>query len=359
MLPYFSYRHWLGANYNDSTYTVQIDYPEFIDMSLSDIEKYKLISTEVPGMLPELETHVAVERKQGVLETGFTPIVFRGGKYQKLVSFMLRITSVPKPSVNRAKSASPHRQSPAAQRYTETSVLSTGNWAKIRVSKSGIHQLTDAVIKRAGFSSLDKVKIYGYGGALQNEKLVGEELEALDDLKEVPTCTVDGRRLFYAQGPVTWNSSDVRVRNPYSDYGYYFITQSDETPLSVSAEEFLAENYPKADDYNSLHEIDNYAWFRGGRNLYENTPINLGSDKTYTIARKGASDKGKMKVVLTAGSNSTAEVSVNDSVIGTFIITLGTYDAGNYAEKTFDVYGLKDENAVKITPKSGGPFRRP
>ena len=357
VLPYFSYRHWLGANYNDSTYTVQIDYPEFIDMSLSDIEKYKLISTEVPGMLPELETHVAVERKQGVLETGFTPIVFRGGKYQKLVSFMLRITSVPKPSVSRAKSASPHRQSPAALRYTETSVLSTGNWAKIRVSKSGIHQLTDAVIKRAGFSSLDKVKIYGYGGALQNEKLVGEELEALDDLKEVPTCTVDGRRLFYAQGPVTWNSSDVRVRNPYSDYGYYFITQSDETPLSVSAEEFLAENYPKADDYNSLHEIDNYAWFRGGRNLYENTPINLGSDKTYTIARKGASDKGKMKVVLTAGSNSTAEVSVNDSVIGTFIITLGTYDAGNYAEKTFDVYGLKDENSVKITPKSGGPFR--
>ncbi len=357
VLPYFSYRHWLGANYNDSTYIVQIDYPEFIDMSLSDIEKYKLISTEVRGMLPELETHVAVERKQGVLETGFTPIVFRGGKYQKLVSFMLRITSVPKPSVSRAKSASPHRQSPVAQRYTETSVLSTGNWAKIRVSKSGIHQLTDAVIKRAGFSSLDKVKIYGYGGALQNEKLVGEELEALDDLKEVPTCTVDGRRLFYAQGPVTWNSSDVRVRNPYSDYGYYFITQSDETPLSVSAEEFLAENYPKADDYNSLHEIDNYAWFRGGRNLYENTPINLGSDKTYTIARKGASDKGKMKVVLTAGSNSTAEVSVNDSVIGTFIITLGTYDAGNYAEKTFDVYGLKDENSVKITPKSGGPFR--
>ena len=239
VLPYFSYRHWLGANYNDSTYTVQIDYPEFIDMSLSDIEKYKLISTEVPGMLPEIETHVAVERKQGVLETGFTPIVFRGGKYQKLVSFMLRITSVPKPSVSRAKSTSPHRQSPAAQRYTETSVLSTGNWAKIRVSKSGIHQLTDAVIKRAGFSSLDKVKIYGYGGALQNEKLVGEELEALDDLKEVPTCTVDGRRLFYAQGPVTWNSSDVRVRNPYSDYGYYFITQSDETPLSVSAGSFV------------------------------------------------------------------------------------------------------------------------
>ena len=355
VLPYFSYRQMLGANYNDSVYAVEIDYPEFIDMMPGDIEKYQLISDEVPGMLPEMDTHVAVERKKGVLETGFTPIVYRDGKYKKLVSFMLRITATPKQKMHKAQSSK--FQVPSSERYTETSVLATGNWAKIRVSQSGIHQLTDAVIKRAGFSSLDKVKIYGYGGALQNEKLVGEELVALDDLKEVPTCTVDGRRLFYAQGPVSWNSSDVRVRNPYSDYGYYFITQSDEAPLSVSADEFLAANYPKADDYNALHEIDNYAWFRGGRNLFENTPINLGSDKTYTIARKGASDTGKMKVVLSAGSNSTAEVSVNDSVIGTFTITLGTYDAGNSAEKTFVVYGLKDENSVKITPKSGGPIR--
>ena len=355
VLPYFSYRQMLGANYNDSVYAVEIDYPEFIDMMPGDIEKYQLISDEVPGMLPEMDTHVAVERKKGVLETGFTPIVYRDGKYKKLVSFMLRITATPKQKMHKAQSSKFHV--PSSERYTETSVLATGNWAKIRVSQSGIHQLTDAVIKRAGFSSLDKVKIYGYGGALQNEKLVGEELVALDDLKEVPTCTVDGRRLFYAQGPVSWNSSDVRIRNPYSDYGYYFITQSDEAPLSVSADEFLAANYPKADDYNALHEIDNYAWFRGGRNLFENTPINLGSDKTYTIARKGASDTGKMKVVLSAGSNSTAEVSVNDSVIGTFTITLGTYDAGNLAEKTFVVYGLKDENSVKITPKSGGPIR--
>ena len=355
VLPFFSYRQMLGANYNDSVYAVEIDYPEFIDMMPGDIEKYQLISDEVPGMLPEMDTHVSVERKKGVLETGFTPIVYRDGKYKKLVSFMLRITATPKQKMHKAQSSK--FQVPSSERYTETSVLATGNWAKIRVSQSGIHQLTDAVIKRAGFSSLDKVKIYGYGGALQNEKLVGEELVALDDLKEVPTCTVDGRRLFYAQGPVSWNSSDVRVRNPYSDYGYYFITQSDEAPLSVSADEFLAANYPKADDYNALHEIDNYAWFRGGRNLFENTPINLGSDKTYTIARKGASDTGKMKVVLSAGSNSTAEVSVNDSVIGTFTITLGTYDAGNSAEKTFVVYGLKDENSVKITPKSGGPIR--
>ena len=371
VLPYFSFRHKLGENFRDTTYTVEIDYPEFIDMSPNDIMKYKLISAEIPGEMPEMETHVAVERKQGVLETGFTPIVYRNGKYQKLVSFMLRVVATPNPfkkewTLRGHKIQSPNtqhqspsirHQSPNAQRYAENSVLATGNWAKIKVSKTGIHQLTDAVIKRAGFSNLDKVKIYGYGGALQNEKLVAEDLVALDDLKEVPTCNVDGKRLFYAQGPVSWDASNVRVRNPYSDYGYYFITQSDETPLTVSADEFLAENYPKADDYNALHEIDNYAWFRGGRNLFENTPINLGSDKTYTIARKGASDVGLMKVVISAGNNSTAEVAVNDSVVGTITISLSSYDEGNSGLKTFNVYSLKDENSVKITPKSGGPIR--
>ena len=355
VLPYFSYSQRLGSNYNDSIYTVEIDYPEFIDMMPGDIEKYKLITEELPGAMPEIETRVAVERKRGILETGFTPIVYRNGKYQKLVSFMLRVTSTcSSPAPRRMGVAHP---SPVTQRYAENSVLASGKWAKIRVSQSGVHQLTESVIKSAGFSNIDKVKIYGYGGALQNEKLVGDELSALDDLKEVATCVVNGRRLFYAQGPVLWNSANVRVRNPYSDYGYYFITESDETPYTISEEDFIAENYPKADDYNTLHEIDNYAWFRGGRNLYENTPINIGSDKTYTIGRKGGSANGRMKVVVSAGNNSSVEVAVNDSVVGTINISLVSYDVGSYGEKTFNVYGLKDENSVKITPKAGGPIR--
>ena len=77
------------------------------------------------------------------------------------------------------------------------------------------------------------MKIYGYGGWLQNEQLRPQELEQLDDLKEVPTCNINGKRLFFAKGTVSWNSKTAtrRTRNPYSDYGYYFITQTDEEPL--------------------------------------------------------------------------------------------------------------------------------
>ena len=104
----------------------------------------------------------------------------------------------------------------AEGRYAEHSVLREGNWAKIRVPESGFYQLSDALIKKAGFSDPSKVKIYGYGGALQPEKLTGDYLTATDDLKEVPTCTIDGKRVFYATGPVTWSlqKSLERTRNP-------------------------------------------------------------------------------------------------------------------------------------------------
>lgn len=355
VLPYFGYSQRLGDNYVDSVYTVEIVYPEFYDMSEKDIEAYKLIDDELPPAMPEIISSVVTERKKGILKAGFTPIVYRDGKYRKVVSFMLRVkASVAKNDVRHimAKAAVPK-----AERYAEKSLLSTGRWAKIRVSGSGIHQLTNEVIKRAGFSNPERVKIYGYGGALQNEKLVGDELVALDDLKEVPTCTVNGRRLFYAQGPVSWEDGKKRVRNPYSDYGYYLITQSEDAPMSVSAEEFMKENYPKPDDYNSLHEIDNYAWFHGGRNLYENSPINAGDDKTYTIARKGKSERGNIKVVVSAGKKTNVDIEINGKTVGSIGVRPIIYEVGHATEAEFNIDGLQDENKVKIIVKDGGPAR--
>ena len=82
----------------------------------------------------------------------------------------------------------------AQGRYAEHSVLREGNWAKISVAESGFYELTDELVRKAGFSDASKVKIYGYGGALQPERLTGDYLTATDDLKELPTCTMNGKR---------------------------------------------------------------------------------------------------------------------------------------------------------------------
>ena len=90
VLPLFTYTRELGAGYADSTYTVTIEYPEFIDMSETDVARlHKITDRKLPPM-PEIQQYIGVSRKRGTLYVAFTPIVFREGKYQKLVSFMIK-----------------------------------------------------------------------------------------------------------------------------------------------------------------------------------------------------------------------------------------------------------------------------
>ena len=357
VLPYFGYSIPLGPDYADSVYTVQLLYPEFLDMSPSDIERYQKITSDTLPALPEVSQSIAVTRKQGSLEIGFCPLVCRDGRYQHLVSFMLQVEAQP---IRRAARAQQKAQvSSAAARYASHSVLASGTWAKISVPETGVYRLTEELIKKAGFTDLSKVKVYGYGGNLQSEELNETVLTELDDLKEVPTCTVNGRRLFYAKGPVSWsaNNATVRTRNPYADYGCYFLTQNDDEPATLDSAAFLASFYPAPDDYHVLHEIDNYAWFQGGRNLFENSPISVGESKTYTLATPHEHTSGSMTLALSAGTNSAATITLNGQELGTIYISLGSYDKGNSATKVYAVDSILSSNAIKITTTSGGPVR--
>ena len=185
LLPAFHYAYPLGDNFADSTYTIEIAYPEFLPMSQADVLRYQQLSGRPLGQLPEIVQSLSVSRKQGTLHIGFVPLVCRDGRYQKLVSFMLKVKGHAKQQTMRARRA-------GGERYAANSVLAAGTWAKIRVPASGTYQLTEALIRKAGFSDINKVKVYGYGGALQPERLTGDYLAATDDVKEVPTCTVNG-----------------------------------------------------------------------------------------------------------------------------------------------------------------------
>ena len=358
LLPQFTYAIPVGENYADSVYQLEIRYPEFIDMSKQDEARYaKLCGSPLPS-LPSITQQMVVEKKKGILEFSLVPLVERDGKKQFLVSFMIAMTSRPNASSSK-KAKNVAKASGAADRYASHSVLASGRWAKIRVPSDGVYQLTEALVKKAGFSNLAHVKIYGYGGNLQNEKLVGSELAELDDLPEVPSCTVNGKRLFYGKGPVSWNNASAtrRTRNPYSNYGYYFLTESDETPLSVDSAAFLQSFYPSADDYQSLHEIDNYSWYQGGRNLFENSPINAGSSKVYTLPNTAHATSGVLSVSVTAGQATTVQVEFNDSLVGQQVISLGEYDMGSESRATYSVEGLRATDSIKISTISGGPAR--
>lgn len=357
LLPRFAYSHKIGCNYRDSIYDVTIEYPEFVDMTEADVRRYKAIKSDSLPAMPVVTSKIGVERKQGSLDVSFIPLVFRDGKYQKLVSFKLNIVAkAAKTAMKRATSRA--SVASAASRYAEHSVLNSGRWAKIRVPSSGVYQLTDELVRRAGFSSLERVRIYGYGGELQPEALTGDYLTETDDLKQLPTCTVGGRRLFYARGPVSWSSSNDRVRNYYSDYGYYFLTESDEPAATLDSAAFASSFYPSGDDYNTLYEVDDYAWYQGGRNLYDSQVLPLGTACDYQLSSPSTSGRGSVRVVLSAYGASSATVSVNDSVVGTInISSSGEYDAMRVSSGQYSVSNLTSSNKITITETSGGTMR--
>ena len=357
VLPRFTYSIPLTEDYRDSIYTSSILYPEFVDMTVLDVQHYRELSSDSLLALPRISQQIVMDRGRGMLNIHFCPLVYRDGKYQFLVSFMLRVDAK---AVNRtARRAARRAPGAGGSRYAAHSVLASGRWVKIRVPSSGVYEVSAALARKAGFADLSKVKVYGYGGNLQNERLDGNELQALDDLKEVATCTVNGRRLFYANGPVTWSSNTAtrRTRNPYSDYGYYFLTSDEAEPLTVDSTAFLNSFYPSTNDYHSLYEVDGYSWYNGGRNLFDTEPIANGHTKRVVLTNTSHSSSGKLSVNLTAGSRTEAQVMVNDSVLGTLYIYLGEYDKGNERAATYALNNLHTTDTVKIKVTSGGPAR--
>lgn len=353
VIPYVGFNMPLPEGYQDSIYTAEILYPEFIDMAASDIRNFERISAAQLPELPLLSQTVVMAGKKPSLFFSLSPLVMRDGQYKFLVSYMLKVTSVKRASAKAKKAGVP------TERYASSSVLASGSWAKIRVPSTGVFELTDAVIKTAGFTDLSKVKIYGYGGNMIPETLSGEYLAEYDDLEEIPTSIVNGKRLFWANGPVSWasNTTSLRTRNPYSQYGYYFITQNSATPKTITEQEFLNAYYPNAKDYHSLYEVDEYAWMEGGRNLVEGKETSVGSTREVSIANPSSDTEGTLVVVVTTDEASSFSISLNGKALGNGTTKKPEHIIAGWSTMTYKVDNLQAVNNVSVKLNSGNKMR--
>lgn len=370
--PQFTHVMPLPEAWRDSVYTVRIVYPEYADMAAADVANYKRLVAEQPDAEPKVETHVTFDCKRASLLAAVNPVVFRDGRYKQLVSFMLRRESRAKFDARRDAAAYGERADakvnvwdtlPAAKRYAEHSVLREGRWAKIRVAESGIYQLTSALVRQAGFTDINKVKLYGYGGNLINETLDPKDLVEHDDLKEVATCDVDGKRLFYARGPVSWETETAhrRTRNYYSNYGYYFLTEDTSSePAKVDYDTFVASFYPSPDFYHDIHEQDAFSWYKGGRNFFGAQQVSQGSYMTVDIPENSNATKGNLYVVVTSSNYCKVQVEYNDSVVGTLQTSNSDsqFIYGCESRGTYRVSAVKGTAKVKLSVLSGSnPMR--
>lgn len=159
----------------------------------------------------------------------------------------------------------------ANSQYSSKSLLSEGRWVKIRVGKTGVFKLTYADLKGMGFDDPSKVSIHGYGGAPLDEDFSNDYI---DDLPSTPVWRGSDYLLFYGRGPISWrydeaSSTFVHTNNPYSLYGYYFVT--DATPVSdvkeLDSVDGATVRLSTYDDY-LLHEQDLVSVAKSGRELY-------------------------------------------------------------------------------------------
>ena len=311
----------LKDDFRSFTYQVEIEFPEYQKLSKSEaaalevrLDSLRRLPDEDMAfreglpVSPQVTSFIKVSAHRGFLSVNFIPVVYREGSYQRLNSFKLSVKPFPKkegmgegtltrntaiPSVETSLEGYASLSNYTSLKDCTNSLLSSGRWTKIRVRTTGVFKITDAELRKMGFSRPEKVRVFGYGGYLLSQRF-SEHPAA--DLPEVPLLRLSDGVLFYARGTVSWkpdtqNTYFVRERNFYSDEGYYFLTDRDDIPemepeVTASLQGTAANRLTTFNSY-ALYEKDAFSWANTGRELYEDYDYVAGNTKNYTLNLPG------------------------------------------------------------------------
>lgn len=148
------------------------------------------------------------------------------------------------------------------QYYSNESKLSSGRWVKIKVTETGMQQITYDQLREWGFDDPAKVEVYGYGGVVGCEDRMTASLP--DDLPRQLSVDAGDRILFYGESNCRLNFSYLNAytaryitpvfeRNCVADAGYYFITDSFSDSQSAPEAPVDIIPYEESDTYRDYH----------------------------------------------------------------------------------------------------------
>lgn len=167
------------------------------------------------------------------------------------------------------------------QRAITNSVLSSGQWYKFYVDKTGVHKISKNFLSQMGINvdNIDPrtLKLYGNGGNMIpyansepypmdiNEnaiRIIGESDGVFHDSDYI---------LFYAQGPHEFNEESNTHINCYTDKTYYYINVSPGNGKRIQP--FMQPTGPIDLDINTFqdyryHELDEYNLVSVGRRWF-------------------------------------------------------------------------------------------
>lgn len=228
-------------------------------------------------------------------------------------------------------------------KYATSSALASGKWVKIQIEDRGIYKLTYADLRGMEFSDPAKVSVHGYGGCMLDEDFSNPYI---DDIPAVPVWRGDDYLLFYGCGVINWTydkstESFVHTNNPYSNYGYYFLTDATGTKEmeSVASAAGASLKVTTFDDYR-LHEKDLVSVNNSGRELFgEAMDMTLSRDFSFTGITGITNDDGKIALRFIA-KPTTGNGSVSMSVDGEKLLEKTIAQSGSSGSETYTMARL-------------------
>lgn len=264
--------------------------------------------------------------------------------------------------------------------HAQSSVLATGEWYKIAITRTGVHKIDATFLKDAGIDitklNPQNIRIFGNGGGiLPQANNAPRARDLTENLIEIVGET-DGKFdaadyiLFYAESPhrILYNATNQQFthqNNPYSDTTFVFLNISDTKGLRIKNQALVSSgnNIRTFDDF-SFHELDQKNVVSlGGRDLggsgreWYGESFGVSPDISFDLKTEGIIPNSSIKLTsaILGASFTTTKVSLKlnaDSLIGEQNlrpIGTGTYDLkGNENIQTFTAIS-NGKNIQKLT----------
>lgn len=230
----------------------------------------------------------------------------------------------------------------------QSSVLRSGTWYKVAVTKDGVYKLTGEQLRKMGFNNpaSNTIRVFGQDGGMVPQ---ANDTPRPDDLVELSIFVNDGGDgkfdrsdyiLFYAEGPdksrfIPQKEIFYYENNLYADQNFYFVTAGDQPGKRINSVE-AGSGGSLINTFNDFHyhEEDYVNVLRSGREWFgENFELN--PIQEFSIAMRGIVPGSEIKLVsevMAATTNqSTYTIRFNDEQVGIQAIT--TIPGTQYGDK--------------------------
>ncbi len=299
------------------------------DAEKAIIEPYsKRFNTEL-----EVEVNSQTVSNKSYLSFSFIPFVKVNGRLEKVTSISIEYNKIPRESGSRVA-------------WKANSVLASGTWYKVGVSKRGAVRLDYDFFERAGFSpeftDLNKLRVFTTSGGILSE---ANTVEPIDDLVQIPLLLrgAEDERIdkgdyavFYMPGPHNWNLEGAKynhTHNFYSDSTFFFFSFNSSAPQISLPNQQLSPNGTRItsfDDY-AVHEVEGSNLISSGRQWFgENFGLKTSYSIDFEFPNILRSENATVSAYAAIRSiNSNSDLTVSAGSIGNTVISGGSV-SGNY-----------------------------